>query len=271
MVSHQKKSVVEDTLNEELKNVCDWLSDNRLSLHSGKSEAIIFGSKIKLARSPELIIKIKEVLITVKDTVNYLGCVLDKYLSGDLMAQKAITKINQRIKFLARKAAFLDSPILHTLAGALVQSHFDYAAICWYTGLSQKLKKKLQTAQNKLIRVILKVHPRTHLDRAHFDKLKWLTVEKRTLYMKLMLTFKIVLNLVPKYLKNYFTRVSKSHQHSTRGSATDFIPNRFKTLIGKNSFKYSTTTEWNLLPTNLKQSSSIVTYKVALKRWLQNR
>ena len=271
LASHQNKSVVENSLSTELKNVCDWLSDNRLSLHLGKTEAILFGSKAKLAKSTCLSIKINQVLITAKDKINYLGCILDNCLTGEHMARKALAKINQRIKFLARKAAFLDSPVLHTLAGALIQSHFDYAAICWYTGLSQKLKNKLQTAQNKLIRVILKVHPRTHLDQFHFNKLNWLSVKKRTVYIKLLLTFKIVKKTVPKYLNNFFTRVGESHQYSTRGSSTDFIPIRFKTLMGKNSFKYSAATQWNMLPTYLKLSESLCTFKKSLKKWLQSQ
>ncbi len=36
-------------------------------------------------------------------------------------------------------------------------------------------------AQNKLTGVILKVHPHTHFDVTHFEKLKWLRVEKRIL------------------------------------------------------------------------------------------
>lgn len=73
----------------------------------GKTEAIIFGSKIKLAKSPGFVVKVGETVIAPKDC--YLGCILDKALSGEHMALKALTKINQRIKFLARKAAFLDS------------------------------------------------------------------------------------------------------------------------------------------------------------------
>lgn len=70
------------------------------------------------------------------------------------MAVLAHSKICNRIKFLAREAGFLDMETLKMLPGALVQTHFDYAAIFWYSGISKKLKNKLQTAQNKLCRVI---------------------------------------------------------------------------------------------------------------------
>ncbi len=82
-----------------------------------------------------------------------MGCVLDSNLTGEKMAALAHSKICNLIKFLARQAACLDTQTLKMLAGALVQSHFDYAAAFWYNGIS----KKLQTAQNKLIMVILKV------------------------------------------------------------------------------------------------------------------
>lgn len=59
---------------------------------------------------------------------DYLGCALDYHFSEERMALKAITKINHKTKFLARKALFLDKATLQMLAGALIQSHFDYAA-----------------------------------------------------------------------------------------------------------------------------------------------
>ncbi len=87
-----------------------------------------------------------------------------------------------------------------------------------------KLKNKLQKAQNKLKQVILKVLPRTHLDAAHFKKLIWLTVEKIIIYIKRLLSYKLVKNMVPKYLINYFSLMRDNHSYFTRGSLTDVRP-----------------------------------------------
>ena len=57
------------------------------------------------------------------------------------------------------------------LAGALVHSHFDYAVISWYTSLAKKLKNKLQIAQNKSLRFVLKLHPRTRLEFIYFRQM----------------------------------------------------------------------------------------------------
>ena len=41
--------LIEQTLSTELHNVSQWLVDNRLSLHLGKTEAILYGSKHKIS------------------------------------------------------------------------------------------------------------------------------------------------------------------------------------------------------------------------------
>jgi len=38
-------------LSAELKNISIWLADNKLSLHLGKMEAILFGSSYKVKNS----------------------------------------------------------------------------------------------------------------------------------------------------------------------------------------------------------------------------
>ena len=77
---------------------------------------------------------------------------------------------------------------------------------------------------------------------------------------------------VPMYLRNYFVNVKDTHRHSTRGSATDFGPYKFKNGIGKNTFLYSAAVMWNGLPKSLKSTVSKYGFKTAHKRWLfENR
>ena len=134
------------------------------------------------------------------------------------------------------------------------------------------LKTKLQTSQNKLIRLLLGLGPMTHLDAIHFHSLGWLKVENRVKQLKLGLTFKIVnaafpsMPPVPEYLSNYFKRVSDSHRHNTRGSANnDLVPPIFKTNMGKSSFSSTATHAWNALTPSLKNNKSLTSFKAGLK------
>ena len=164
------------------------------------------------------------------------------------MGLKVIGKVNQKTKFLARKAFLLDKETLKLLAAALVQPHFDYACTAWFSSTPKAVKLKLQTAQNKLVRVVLKLPRFSHVGQPQFAELNWLSVADRVSHLKLCVTHKILFSTVPRYLENYFKLVRETHTHATRGRETDIVPCRCKTEAGKSSFKYSAATEWNRLP-----------------------
>ena len=50
-----------------------------------------------------------------------------------------------------------DTETMRTLAASLIQCHYGYACISWFSGMTTNLKDELQTAQNKLMRIILKL------------------------------------------------------------------------------------------------------------------
>ena len=100
--------------------------------------------------------------------VVYLGCTLDNKLSGEAMASKALSKINGRLKFLYRKQGFLTPSLKRLLCNALIQPHFDFACLAWYTNLTKKMKKKVQTCQNKCIRFCLNMGYRDYIGAQEF-------------------------------------------------------------------------------------------------------
>ena len=84
-------------------------------------------------------------------------------MSGESMANKVISKVNTRLKFLHQKNKYLTSNLCRLLCNALIQSHFDYACTAWYPNLSKKLKNKIQTLQNKCIRFCLQLDKMSHV------------------------------------------------------------------------------------------------------------
>ena len=51
IVSGSNPQLIADTLSKELESCKQWLMDNKLSLHLGKTESILFGSKKKIEKS----------------------------------------------------------------------------------------------------------------------------------------------------------------------------------------------------------------------------
>ena len=65
------------------------------------------------------------------------------------------------------------------LSTALIQCYFDYSCSSWYSGLGSGLTKKLQILQNKVVRFVLDLGPRTHINCDILDSVGILSVPDR--------------------------------------------------------------------------------------------
>ena len=179
LVSGKDIKVIQETLGKELCALSSWLVDNKLFLHLGKTESILFESYKKICNSPSLDIKCGDTKISSKKSVRYLGLDLEQTLSGKLILENILKKGNSRLKFLKRQAKYLNLASKRLLSSALIQCHMDYACSSWYHGLQKNLKHKLQILQNKTIRFVLDLTPRSHIGYSEFNWVNWLPVRLR--------------------------------------------------------------------------------------------
>ena len=131
---------IEQKLSEELTKLNVWLIDNKLSLHLGKRESILFASNRKLKQHNFLRISCNGIKVGGKEVVTYLGGQLDQDLSGKSMAQKIIHKVNASLKFLYRKKMFLNQYCRKTVCMAMIQSRIDYQNSYWVALRLYKIK-----------------------------------------------------------------------------------------------------------------------------------
>ena len=71
--------------------------DNKLSLHIGKPECILFGSKRKLRKAEEFYIECNGHKIKAQNSVKYLELNLDIQLSGEAIINNSVQKVNARL------------------------------------------------------------------------------------------------------------------------------------------------------------------------------
>ena len=132
---------------------------------------------------------------------------------------------------------------------ALLQCHFDYAVSSWYMGLSKGNKSKLQIAQNKIVRFILNLHPRSSIGQNELDRLGMLDTSQRAKQMILNHVFNIKNMQAPSYMYQNFTPIK--HQYSTRGSKHNYQALRpFGVTSG--NFNQNGIKLWNEFPTWIK-------------------
>ena len=62
---------------EEMEKLSIWLEQNKLSLHLGKTESILFGSKRRLSKTKSLSVSCNSTNIVANDKVNYCSITLE--------------------------------------------------------------------------------------------------------------------------------------------------------------------------------------------------
>ena len=142
-----------------------------------------------------------------------------------------ISKVNARLKFLYRQSNCLSAKTRKNLCSALILCHFDYLCSSWYAGLNKALKRKLQIAQNKVIRFINQLRPRTRITSDILMNLNLLNVEIGVKQLRLNHVHKIFYNLCPSYLQENFVPLRDVQHHNTRSSGYKFlVPKASRTL-----------------------------------------
>ncbi len=126
--------------------------------------------------------------------------------------------------------------------------------------MSHKAKNKLQIIlQNKMVRFILDLGPRTHITTKHMSDLNILKIPGRVQQLRLNTTHKIYYKQAPTYLQTNFNKNSDRGQH-TKGSHGNFVVPNVEGAEG-NTFYFNAIKDWNKLPMELKICENIASLK----------
>ena len=104
-------------------------------------------------------------------TVKYLGATIDQTLSFEPMPRSVLSKVNGILRFLFRKAKLLSFHTKKLLVMSIIQCHVDYASTIWFYSITLSLRDKFQTTENKIIRFVLNLDPRSRNENEYFSKL----------------------------------------------------------------------------------------------------
>ncbi len=129
--------------------------------------------------------------------------------------------------------------------------------------MSKKAKTKPQIIQNKMIRFILDLGPRTHISNKHMSDLNILRIPGRVEQLRLNISHQVYYNQAPNYLQTNFHKHSDRGVH-TRGSRGNFVVPNVKGAEGK-TFYFNAVKDWNQLPTKLKTCENTVSFKKRVK------
>ena len=128
--------------------------------------------------------------------------------------------------------------------------------------------KKLQYVQNIAARIITQSRKFDHITPVLSD-LHWLPVSYHDIVFKIiLLVFKSLNNLSPRYLADRLSY--QSHSWNLRSSSMQLLeqPRSFTKTYGDKAFSVCAPKLWNSLPLDLRKSPSLTRFKKGLKTYI---
>ena len=262
--SHTDASVIAEKLSRDLSCCKTWLIDNKLSLHIGKTECILFGTSRKTKKVENFEITCDGSPVNRVSSVKYLGVQLDQSFNFSNHALELTKKCASRIAFLYRNSSCLDEYCRRILCNSLIQPHLDYCCSSWYESLSRQLKDKLDVIKRRMVKLVYSKSHFYHVSTVDLKSLSWMSISDRVKFFKLVHVFKIRLGKAPDYLSVDFKPIAQTHAHNTRHSSLNYFISK-ELANSPKSFSFSAIKHWNCLPESLKSIESLTCFKKRLK------
>jgi hypothetical protein len=246
-------------MERELDKVADWFTNNKLSLHPGKTFYMVFGEpgelKVNLKGTPLQRVGESEDIKTIK----FLGIYLDDKLQWHRHIDHVYKKVRKSTTQLAKVKEFCTSSVRNNIYNSLIKSYLEYGITLW-GGARKKWLAKLITCQKLAIKHVLNRVSWNHHSTPAFKLNKQLIFSDLYKLNVVKLGFQCRNKLVSPSVYNLFT--TRIHNVQTRASYEHtFNVNRNR----KFSIFQNLPILWNGLDWSLKESLTLKQLKRLIK------
>jgi len=252
------------------RDIRSCMIKNNLMINDSKTEVLHLTSRfVTSSVIPPL--HVGEAVVTPSSSARNLGVVIDHHVTMNQHVNSICRSASFALYNIGKLRPYLDEASTKTLVHALVISRLDSCNSLLY-GLPQNLIDKLQRVQNSAARLVTRVRGHVHTTPV-LRSLHWLPIRKRVLYKILLLTFKAIKGLAPKYIRDLVTihKPSRPLRSSADNSPQlKSVPVKdIKTVTyGDRAFSVAAPEEWNNLPAALRSCQTVGSFKRNLKTYL---
>ena len=152
---------------------------------------------------------------------------------------------------------------------AYIQPHFNYCNVIWVNSSSYNVSQ-INKLQKRVCKNILGTEY-SDLNSAR-QRLNILSFDQNVLFHKAKTIYKVVLSLVPQYIKDLFQLRADTLSDTLLRFMSDqnfYIPKPNISLF-KNSLSYSAPVIWNAIPSDIKNSSTTNIFARNVVEWIAN-
>ena len=240
LYSNKNEKLLRKNINIDLSLIFQWLCANRLSVNVDKTEFVVFKPPRK-ALKERITLKLNGKTIFESKKIRYLGLIMDEKISWRFHVLELRKKLSQ-ITGIIYKLKKLGTPVytLKSVYFALFQSYLNYGLCVWGQASTEDFKK-IETLQNKVIRIIKGEDFDAHITPL-YKELEILKVKDLLHFRNVSLMWDYDHKELPTNFKDFFTYANKIHNHQTRFSCAGKLCENKKfnsKRNGTNSFTYN--------------------------------
>ena len=153
-------------LQPSLEQFTKWCTSNKLSLNDAKTKLMVFGTRHKVKKAKEVVIKVANVPLQIVPTYKYLGITLDSTLSFNYHVRSVSNIVSYKINLLAKIRKFLKERVSLQVYKSMILPYFDYGDVI-YNSASKEGLDKLQRLQNRGLKICKSLNIRYDTDTLH--------------------------------------------------------------------------------------------------------
>ena len=264
-ISGENINVLCNKLNQELECIREWLCCNKLSLNVSKTHYMIFTPRNKTVH--DIDVKIHGVNVERVYATKFLGVIIDSKLTWKPHVEYICKKLSKCAGIIAKARRKLHRSSLITLYYTFAYPYFIYCNHVWGNNYASTLEK-IKIIQKRLVRTITCSPYRAHTEPLFYAN-KLLNVCDINSYTIGIFMYQFVNGNLPDIFNGFFVRNRDRnvHQYNVRNADEVYVPYA-RLDVRKFSLKISGAKLWNVLPTYIKESSSLYMFKQNLRKHL---
>ena len=244
-----------ETLEKETNVILQWFEFNEMKSNSDKSHLLVVNSK-----DDKIMLQNEEII--GEESVKLLGVIIDNKLNFEEHVTKLCKKANQKLHALARIAKYLNKDKLRVLMKAFIDSQFNYCPLIWMFH-SRQLNNKINKLHERALRIAYKDPNLSFEQLLILDKS--VCIHHRNLRRLAIEMYKIKENIAPTLIQELFPKYE--NLHNLRNQRFWQTENVRTVGFGTETVLYRGKKTWQLLPEEIKKSTTLIGFKQKIKTW----
>ena len=147
-------ATLQTNIQSDLDNVYRWCKENAIMMNIKKTKSMAFGTKHKLANTPQSQFHVNDLQLECVPSYKYLGTHLDSELTFVKQSNETIKSISYKLYFIGKIKRFLNTDFLLKLYKAYIQPYFDYNDIFLETTTARQYDRLVKLQRRCLRRCL---------------------------------------------------------------------------------------------------------------------